>query len=49
MLKGFVYLDEVIPAAQYEIRYYSENNFVGRRIDGYKGPFAIMTNTASLR
>ncbi|MFD1907058.1 hypothetical protein ACFSQ7_28255 [Paenibacillus rhizoplanae] len=24
---GFVYLDEVIPSAQYEIRYYSENNF----------------------
>ncbi|WP_149094726.1 M15 family metallopeptidase [Paenibacillus terrae] len=45
--KGFVYLDEVIPAAQYEIRYYSENNFVGRRIDGYKGPFAIMTHTGA--
>lgn len=45
--KGFVYLDELIPTAQYDIRYYSDNNFIGTRIDGYKAPFAIMTSKAA--
>lgn len=40
---GFVYLDEIIPSAQYDIRYYSDNNFVGARIDGYLAPIAIVT------
>ncbi|WP_405112569.1 M15 family metallopeptidase [Paenibacillus sp. FSL K6-1217] len=44
---GFVYLDEVIPSAQYEIRYYSENNFTGTKVDGYKAPLAIFTKTAA--
>ncbi|WP_218639635.1 M15 family metallopeptidase [Paenibacillus sp. FSL R7-0337] len=44
---GFVYLDEIIPSAQYEIRYYSENNFTGTRVDGYKAPLAIFTKTAA--
>ncbi|WP_339256425.1 M15 family metallopeptidase [Paenibacillus sp. FSL P2-0136] len=44
---GFVYLDEVIPSAQYEIRYYSENNFTGTRVDGYKAPLAIFSKTAA--
>lgn len=44
---GFVYLDEVIPKAQYEIRYYSENNFTGTRVDGYKAPLAIFSRTAA--
>ncbi|MFC3749651.1 M15 family metallopeptidase [Paenibacillus sp. GCM10012306] len=45
--QGFVYLDEIIPSAQYEIRYYSSNNFVGQRIDGYKAPLAIMAQPAA--
>jgi len=40
---GFVYLDEIIPSTQYEVRYYSDYNFVGTRIDGYLGPYAIAT------
>ncbi|MEK4042941.1 M15 family metallopeptidase [Paenibacillus sp. FSL H8-0048] len=44
---GFVYLDEVLPSAQYEIRYYSENNFTGTRVDGYKAPLAIFSKTAA--
>lgn len=44
---GFVYLDEVIPTAQYEIRYFSNNNFIGTRINGYKAPQAIFTHTAA--
>ncbi|MDG0793645.1 M15 family metallopeptidase [Cohnella ginsengisoli] len=45
--KGFVYLDEVIPAAQYDIRYFSDYNFVGARVEGYKAPFAVMTQQAA--
>ncbi|WP_217904422.1 M15 family metallopeptidase [Paenibacillus odorifer] len=45
--QGFVYLDEVIPTAQFEIRYYGDNNFVGKRIDGYKAPLAIFSQTAA--
>ncbi|WP_379148577.1 M15 family metallopeptidase [Paenibacillus sp. sgz500992] len=44
---GFVYLDEIIPTAQYEIRYYSDNNFTGTRVDGYKAPLAIFSKTAA--
>jgi D-alanyl-D-alanine dipeptidase len=44
---GFVYVDQVIPTAQYDIRYYSNNNFVGSRIDGYDAPTAIITNEAA--
>ncbi|GJM71086.1 hypothetical protein HMSSN036_33020 [Paenibacillus macerans] len=36
--KGFVYLDEVIPDAVYDIRYYTGDNFIGERIDGYNAP-----------
>ena len=45
--QGFVYLDEVIPTAQYEIRYYGDNNFVGKRIDGYRAPLAIFSRTGA--
>lgn len=33
----------VIDDAAYDIRYYSSNNFTGRRINGYKAPIAYMT------
>ncbi|WP_379152786.1 M15 family metallopeptidase [Paenibacillus sp. sgz5001063] len=45
--EGFVYLDEVIPTAQYEIRYYSENNFTGSRVEGYKAPLAIFSRVGA--
>ncbi|MEC2343539.1 M15 family metallopeptidase [Paenibacillus barengoltzii] len=45
--KGFVYLDEVIPNAVYDLRYYTGDNFIGERIDGYNGPFAILTLRAA--
>ncbi|MFC4601231.1 M15 family metallopeptidase [Cohnella hongkongensis] len=45
--EGFVYLDERIPDALYDIRYAGENNFVGTTIDGYKAPLAIMTEEAA--
>lgn len=45
--KGFVYVDEVIPSALYDIRYYSEENFIGTQIDGYEAPLAILTKEAA--
>ncbi len=44
---GFVYVDEVIPTAQYEIRYFTDYNFVGARLDGYNAPYAILTKQAA--
>lgn len=45
--EGFVYLDDVIPSAQYRNGYYNDHNFVGARIDGYLAPFAIATVEAA--
>ncbi|AZK49003.1 peptidase M15 [Paenibacillus lentus] len=46
--EGFVYVDEVLEHALYDIRYYSEYNFVGERIDGYHAPFAILSEQAAI-
>ena len=39
----FQKVSDVIYDAAYDIRYYSENNFTGHRITGYKAPVAYMT------
>ncbi len=44
---GFVYLDEYIPDALFEIRYASDYNFVGAVVEGYKAPVAIATEDAA--
>lgn len=44
---GFVYITDMVPTAQLEIRYFSEDNFVGTVIDGYNAPKAILTTEAS--
>ena len=44
---GFVSLAEYIPDVILEIRYYSDYNFVGERIDGYEAPVALMTREAA--
>lgn len=44
---GFVYVDEEIPTAILEIRYYTDDNFVGTKVDGYKAPKAILTKEAA--
>jgi len=46
--KGFVYADQVIPNLEVELRYYSDNNFVGKRIDGYLSDTLILTYDAAL-
>ncbi len=45
--EGFIYIDQLIPTVQYDIRYYNGNNFVGSRIDGYDAPAAILTSEAA--
>ncbi len=43
----FVLLEEAVPDAILEIRYFSTYNFVGKRIDGYLAPTALMTREAA--
>ena len=45
---GFVYADTLIPDAVFEMRYYSIDNFIGRRITGYEKPVAILSRPAAL-
>lgn len=44
---AFVTLTDVVPDAILEIRYFSTYNFVGKRIDGYMEPTALLTRQAA--
>lgn len=44
---NFVYVTEVIPNIKQDIRYYGQNNFVGRPIAGYRRPVCLLTNAAA--
>lgn len=44
---GFVSVSQVIPDAVLDIRYYSDYNFVGKRIDGYAEPIALLSEEAA--
>ena len=44
---GFVTLTDAVPDAILEIRYFSTYNFVGKRIDGYLEPTALLTRQAA--
>lgn len=39
----FVNVQKAIPAISLDIRYFSEDNFMGTRVDGYKKPLAFVT------
>ena len=45
--KGFVYLHEVDPTILVSLRYQTDENFVGKTVDGYKKPVVIMTHQAA--
>jgi len=45
---GFVYLKEIIPDIDIELRYYTADNFVGERIDGYLSSECILSKEAAL-
>ncbi|HAA03599.1 MAG TPA: peptidase M15 [Syntrophobacteraceae bacterium] len=44
----FVYVEESIPEIRLDLRYFSDNNFVGQRIDGYLQPRCILTRKAAV-
>lgn len=46
--KGFVYLKDVAPTIQNELRYCSHNNFIGVPIDGYEESTVIITTPAAI-
>ena len=47
--EGFVYLENIAPSVKIELRYLSDNNFIGKPIDGYKRNCLIVTlETANL-
>lgn len=43
----FVDIATVVPTALFDIRYYTDNNFVGEPIDGYKAPKCLLHKTAA--
>lgn len=45
--ENFVMIAEAVPDVILEIRYYSTYNFVGKRIDGYMEPVALLTKEAA--
>ncbi len=46
--KDFVYLKSIVPDVELEMRYCSDNNFVGTPINGYNAEVVIMTKQAAL-
>ena len=44
---GFVDISRIAGNIRTDIRYFGENNFVGRRIDGYRRPLALLTEEAA--
>ena len=47
--EGFVYVDELIPNIEIDLKYCTEQNFVGEQIDGYLRPRCILTKEAADR
>ena len=45
--KDFVYVSEVIPSIKIELRYFSNNNFTGKKVNGYTAEKAILTQQAA--
>lgn len=45
---NFVIVSKIIPDVLLDIRYHTSFNFVGKRVDGYEEPIAILTKQAAL-
>ncbi len=41
--EGFVYLDDIDSSIQSDLRYYTNNNFIGKPIDGYRNNCVVTT------
>ena len=46
--KGFVLVSDLVPDAIQDIRYYGINNFVGKRVNAYNAPVAILSREAAV-
>lgn len=46
--QGFVYLHDVDPTIQQDMRYAGAHNFVGRPVDGYQAPVCILTKPTAI-
>ena len=47
LARGFVDITDLIPDAIIDLRYFSDNNFVGERIKGYEANVALLTKEAA--
>jgi zinc D-Ala-D-Ala dipeptidase len=47
LAKGFVYLNDIDPTIQSELRYIAANNFIGKPIDGYINNTLIVSEPAA--
>ncbi|AFM24629.1 M15 family metallopeptidase [Desulfomonile tiedjei] len=45
--EGFVYVETIIPDIHTELRYFSDENFLGCRVSGYLAPRCILTKEAA--
>jgi D-alanyl-D-alanine dipeptidase len=45
--RDFVALDRYAPSILHDIRYFTDHNFVGRRIRGYRQPLCLLTRDAA--
>ncbi|OIQ49290.1 D-alanyl-D-alanine dipeptidase [Pseudodesulfovibrio hydrargyri] len=45
--EGFVTLNEFLPGAVYDVKYYTGDNFVGARVDGYEAPKVLVAVEAA--
>lgn len=46
--EGFVYIKDVIPDVVLEMRYFTDDNFIGKPVDGYHSPQCIISKEAAL-
>ena len=46
--KGFVYLTDYIPNIAVDLKYFTNHNFVGKRIDGYQDTKVILSERGTL-
>ncbi|WP_238375526.1 M15 family metallopeptidase [Rickettsia massiliae] len=47
--KGFVYLQDIDPTIIQNMHYYSDENFVGKKVDGYKAPEVTIEAVKALK
>lgn len=45
--KNFVYLKNIAPSIQQDVRYFSHNNFIGKPLPGYEDSVCLLTQAAA--